>query len=97
MLELKEKCVRKETGEKYIISIKGGRNNSIEPDVKVCLFFFFLFLTSLALSLPQSYLPSPISFPSLPFTLSILSRPYPCQAILGSALKATISTQPKGL
>ncbi|KAL8876740.1 MAG: hypothetical protein Q9192_008810, partial [Flavoplaca navasiana] len=35
MLELKEKCVRKGTGERYIIDIKGGRNNSIEPDVKM--------------------------------------------------------------
>ena len=38
MLELKEKCVGKETGERYIVDIKGGRNNSIEPDVKVCFF-----------------------------------------------------------
>lgn len=70
MLELKDKCVKNKNekekemgkgkggGERYIISIKGGRNNSIEPDVKVCLYPLSTFTLSNPILIPPSPLGS---------------------------------------
>lgn len=55
MLALKESCVRKGSGEPYIVSSKGGRNCSVES-VKVCLRpFSFVFFSLLCLGMCMGY------------------------------------------